>query len=63
MGILNRIDRNAGSIVSCDECGKLYNQVIEEQTPGCKSLDYDMCPYCNHCNGRSVSEEYYNTKI
>lgn len=51
------------SIVKCKHCGKKYKQVVEDQTPGFKDMEYDICPYCKKENGRSMSEEYSNYKI
>lgn len=50
-------------IVTCPKCHKRYRQTIEEQVPGFRSLDYDICPYCNAENGKSSEYEYTNRKI
>jgi len=49
--------------VSCIKCGKTYRQVCEEQAPGFRSRDLDVCPYCGTENGSSISINYYNYKI
>lgn len=49
--------------VKCPHCNKTYIQEVEEQIPGFREMDYDICPYCNAENGRSMSEEYYNSKV
>ncbi len=50
-------------IVKCSFCGKKYMQETQDQTPGFRDMDYDVCPYCKKINGRSMSEEYFNFKI
>ena len=47
-------------IVVCKNCGKPYRQDCEEQVPGFRDRDYDICPYCKHENGSSMDEEYHN---
>lgn len=48
------------NVVKCHNCGKPYRQDCEEQVPGFRDMDYDVCPYCDHVNKSSMSEEYFN---
>ena len=48
------------NIVVCNHCKKLYRQHIEEQIPGFRDIDDDICPYCHESNGRSGDVEFYN---
>ena len=50
-------------VVTCKHCGKKYNQLAEEQTPGFRDPCDDICPYCNESNGTSMSYDYYNSKL
>lgn len=50
-------------IVKCLKCGKPYKQHVEEQVPGFRDKDYDICPYCQHENGSSMEKEYFNAKL
>ena len=50
-------------VVTCKKCGKPYYQDCEEQVPGFRDMDYDICPYCGNENGRSMSEEYSNSAM
>ena len=47
-------------LVLCPNCGKPYRQDEEEQVAGFRDKDYDICPYCQHENGSSMSVEYTN---
>lgn len=47
-------------IVKCLYCNRLYKQRTEEQIPGFREVDDDICPYCNKSNGRSGDVEFYN---
>jgi hypothetical protein len=49
--------------VRCPKCGKLYLQWTEDQVPGFRSVDKDICPYCGVENGRSMEVEFHNSKI
>ena len=33
-------------IVICKYCKKMYHRHIEEQVPGFREADDDICPYC-----------------
>ena len=46
--------------VVCPKCKKPYIQQCEEQVPGFRDKDYDVCPYCSADNGSSMSVEYRN---
>ncbi len=48
---------------TCSLCGKIYEQYTEDQTPGFRMKDYDICPYCQGSNGESMSVEFFNSKI
>jgi hypothetical protein len=49
--------------VKCKACGKIYHQRIEDQVPGFRLMDEDICPYCKNVNGKSMSVEYENSKL
>lgn len=63
MSIYNHIFDSPKNITQCVHCKKEYKQTTEEQVPGFRSREYDICPYCNESNGSSMKEEYYNQKI
>ena len=44
----------------CSNCNRKYHQRVEEQVPGFRERDDDICPYCHTSNGSSMSYEYYN---
>ena len=46
--------------VTCSKCKKTYRQVCEDQEPGFRMRDEDICPYCGNVNGSSMSVEYTN---
>lgn len=54
---------NNRSIKFCNHCGKPYYQETEDQVPGFRMMDYDICPYCGNENARSMSVEYSNTPM
>ena len=54
---------SARSIEFCKQCGKPYYQETEDQVPGFRMMDYDICPYCKFENFRSMSVEYNNTPM
>lgn len=47
----------------CSKCHRKYKQRTEEQVPGFRDRDYDICPYCGSENGTSMQVEFYNSKI
>ena len=49
--------------VKCYHCGKQYMQRTEDQVPGFRDREYDICPYCHEENGSSMEVEYFNYKI
>ena len=51
------------NIVVCPNCKKPYRQRCEEQVPGFRDKDYDICPYCHEDNGSSMSVEYFNSPM
>lgn len=63
MGHNDRISIIDESIVSCKACGKKYYQWLEDQIPGCRSKDYDICPYCSTINGSSMEVEFHNKEL
>ena len=48
---------------TCQHCGKDYIQWTEDQVPGFRVMDEDICPYCGEENGHSMEVEYHNTRI
>lgn len=61
-GIMREFYEHEG-IVKCLHCNRLYRQRTEEQVPGFREVDEDICPYCNKSNGRSGDVEFYNYAI
>ena len=51
------------NIVVCNHCKKPYRQRTEEQVPGFRDVDDDICPYCHESNGRSGDVEFYNEPL
>ena len=49
--------------IVCKKCGKQYLQWEENQIPGFRSRDEDVCPYCGNINGTSMDVEFHNEKI
>lgn len=49
--------------VKCYHCGKQYLQREEDQIPGFREKEYDICPYCHESNGSSMEVEYHNSKL
>lgn len=49
--------------VACSWCSRVYRQRIEEQIPGFRDREYDICPYCGKENGSSMSYDYINLQI
>lgn len=50
-------------IVIWKHCKKMYYQHTEEQVPGFRGVDDDICPYCNESNGRSGDVEFFNRAL
>lgn len=48
------------TVVSCKHCGKDYIQVQTDQTPGFRSSEDDVCPYCHEVNRSSLAVEFDN---
>lgn len=51
------------NIVVCGHCKKMYYQRTEEQVPGFRDVDDDICPYCKESNGRSGDVEFFNRSL
>ena len=66
MGSNNRrmwLDNNTDDeLVRCLSCNEDYIQWTEEQVLGCKSKDYDTCPYCGAVKQTSMKIEFHNRK-
>lgn len=60
---INQMLGASTSIVTCKFCKKKYKQITQDQTPGFRDMEFDICPYCKEVNGKSMSEEYYNSKM
>lgn len=54
---------NKDGYVACSKCFKIYWQRLEEQIPGFREREYDICPYCGEEHGSSMSYDYINSKI
>jgi uncharacterized Zn-finger protein len=63
MGYNDHLNDIPDEQVTCPHCGKIYLQRTEEQVPGFRSVDEDICPYCGAENGRSMEVEFHNKKI
>ena len=61
-GNLSEFEENTDT-VKCSHCNRKYIQETIEQTPGDRSVDDDICPYCGKSNGRSGEVEYFNHKL
>ena len=61
-GNLRDFEENEG-IVICNHCKKPYRQRTEEQVPGFREADSDICPYCHKSNGRSYDVEFFNKPL
>ena len=51
------------NVCICKKCNRKYRQMLEEQTPGFRIKDEDICPYCGFVNGTSMEYEFYNEKM
>lgn len=51
------------NLQACTHCRKIYRQVINDQIPGFREREHDICPYCGTDNGSSMSYEFSNSKI
>ena len=47
----------------CKKCGKVYEVIEHEQTPGCRDTEEEICPYCGHVNRESMTYEFTTSKI
>lgn len=53
----------AHSLAVCESCHKVYRRTVNEQIPGFREREYDICPYCGNDNGSSMNYEYYNSML
>lgn len=49
------------SLGICESCHRIYRRTVNEQSPGFREREYDVCPYCENNNGSSMSHEYFNS--
>lgn len=64
MSMYNHIQDNWNkSKVVCKHCGKTYIQRVEDQIPGFRDREYDICPYCLSENGSSMELDFFNSKL
>ena len=69
MGVYYNADGNlqefesVTEVVTCKKCGKKYEQTCEEQVPGFRMRDEDVCPYCHNVNQSSMSYDYFNKPL
>ena len=47
----------------CNNCHKIYRQIMYEQIFGMRDREYDNCPYCYAENGSSMIHDYSNSPI
>ena len=65
MSIINHIYDSPieQEIKKCSHCGELYYCSETEQIPCYRDMEYDVCPYCNTENNRSMTFEYHCRKL
>lgn len=63
MRLYSDIDPKEMRLCICKKCRERYRQYLEEQTPGFRQKDYDICPYCGYENRSSMEYEFYNERI
>ena len=61
-GVLREFDEYK-HIVVCRHCTRPYRQHTEDQVPGFREIDHDICPYCHNSNGSSGDVEFYNAAL
>lgn len=49
--------------VTCKSCGAVYHQVQEDQKAGFRDMSFDVCPYCNSKNDKSMEVDFYNSRL
>lgn len=59
----DRLDGSIWDKVKCTQCGKIYECREEEQEPGFRSKDYEICPYCGNVNDSSMDYEFFTRKF
>lgn len=47
----------------CKKCGRAYEVIEYEQTPGCRDMEDEVCPHCGHVNRQSMTYEFLTSKI
>lgn len=47
----------------CPECGKTFECLYEEQTPGFRDNSDKRCPYCGKVLETSMEWEFYTNKL
>lgn len=62
MGFNDHFPGEGPETVTCPYCRREYLQTKYEQTPGCRDLDYDVCPYCGKTVRQSMEYEFRNHK-
>lgn len=65
MSIMNHIYINQRYTIEhkiCKFCGKHYESILVEQTPGFKDTEEEKCPYCGGVNRVSMEYEFSTQK-
>lgn len=63
MGYNDRLCDNRWDRVNCPKCNNVYECIEEEQVPGCRSMDYEVCPYCGEVIQSSMEYEFTTRKL
>lgn len=50
-------------VKKCKYCGEYYTFEKEEQVPGFRDIDEEVCPYCNKTNNQSMEYEFSCYKL
>lgn len=61
----NRIDefREKPGLKVCNRCHRIYRSITEEQVPGFREKEDDVCPYCGRVNWQSMSYDFFNSQL
>ncbi len=63
MGWNDHINDAKTAKIKCSHCGKIYLQWTENQVPGFRDKNEDICPYCKGSNKSSMEVEFHNSKL
>lgn len=63
MGYNDRLSYVRWDRACCPKCKEAYECREEEQEPGCRSKDYEICPYCGEVIQSSMEYEFTTRKL